>query len=130
MIIYGHFCPGILSVLSNFVEMCPVWNWAHFDEDYETCPNMAYYGILWPAVHKDGQLWLWTSRLSYGITVSAVPANSFNEYELWEFRAHRPKHNIIFFSILYAVSSYHDERISMVRGQRLFTNFLEPWSDV
>jgi len=44
-------------VFNNFVETCQVWSSvAHFDEDCQTCPNKANYGILWLAMFTDGQL--------------------------------------------------------------------------
>jgi len=78
-----------LPVLWNLGEMPQVWIWmTHFDEDCQTCPNMASYGILWPAMLTGGQLWLEKSRLSNSITVSAVSRNSAIEGDLWAFRTH------------------------------------------
>jgi len=60
-------------VLNNFEKMPQVWIWvSHFDEDYQTCPNMANSEILWPAMLTYGPLWLETIRLVNSITASAV----------------------------------------------------------
>jgi hypothetical protein len=77
-----------LPVLSNVGEMPQIWNWVtHFDEDCQTCLNMANSGILWAAMLTYGPLWLETSSLANSITVSAFSRTSVTACYIWRFGA-------------------------------------------